>query len=307
MTQSRSLTLTCALQPSPVAQPFVDGAVEAKGLEFRQLTGIHYIEIFRRMARSLEFDVSSMSFVSYLCAREYGVAITGLPLLLSHRFPHEGVLYNVDSGIKEPKDLDGKRIATRTYTVTPGTIHKGVLDEEYGVDIDSITWVAAEPEHVEQTTPHLPKNVIPGTGEIDFDLFPRLASGDLQAGIAGSNPKNSEAPNVKLLFPDAVELDKAYYQRTGVIPPFSVPVVKTELLEQNSGLAEALFKVFSDSKQKAGYKAPERVQRIVGNADPLPFGFSANRSAFEKVLGYAFKQHIISKPMKPEDIFPQIG
>jgi 4,5-dihydroxyphthalate decarboxylase len=299
--------LTCALQPSPVAQPFIDGAIEADGLEFKQLTGIYYVDIFRRMARSLEFDVATMSFVSYLCAREYGVPITGLPLLLSHRFPHEGVFYNVDSGIKEPKDLEGKRVGTRTYTVTPGTIHKGILHEEYGVDLDTITWVAAEPEHVEQTTPHLPKNVIPGTGETGFDLFPSLIAGDLQAGIAGVNPNNTEPPaNVKLLFPNAAELDKAYYQRTGVIPPFSVPVVKTELIEKNPWLAEALFNVFKESKQKSGHTPNQRVKEIIGDADPLPFGFKATRAGFEKVIEYAHIQHIIARPMKPEELFPTI-
>ena len=150
-------------------------------------------------------------------------------------FPHEGVLYNVDSGIKEPKDFEGKRLGTRTYTVTPGTIHKGILKEEYGVDLDSITWVAAEPEHVEQTTPHLPKNVIPGTGETGNDLFDRLVSGDLQAGIAGVNPNNREAPNVRLMFPNATELDKAFYQRTGVILPFAVPVIKTFTARRKQG------------------------------------------------------------------------
>jgi 4,5-dihydroxyphthalate decarboxylase len=306
LTTTRSLTLTCALQPQPSLEPFINGEVGASGLEFRQITGIYYVDIFRRMARSLEFDVASMSFVSYLCAREYGVPITGLPLLLSNRFPYEGVYYNSDSGIKEPKDFEGKRVGTRTYTVTPGTIHKGILQEEYGVDLDSITWVAAEPEHVEQTTAYLPKNVIPGIGGTGADLFPRLVSGDLQAGIAGVNPNNSEAPNVKLLFPNATELDKVYYQRTGAIPPFAIPVVKTSQLEENDWLAEALYGVFAESKRKADAKPSKRVQEVIGDADPLPFGLSANRRGFEKVIDYAYKQHIIATPIKPEDIFPQI-
>jgi 4,5-dihydroxyphthalate decarboxylase len=290
-----------------VSQPLIDGGVTVDGLEFEQKTGIYYIEIFRRMARSLEFDVASMSFVSYLCAREYGVKITGLPLLLSHRFPHEGILYNVDTGIREPKDLEGKRLGTRTYTVSPGTIHKGILQEEYGVDPDTITWVAAEPEHVEQVTPHLPKNVIPGTGEIGADLFPKLAAGELQAGIAGVNPNNGEAPNVKQLFPDHVERDKAYYERIGSILPFAVPVVKTELLEEHKWLAEALFDVFADSKKKADLNPGARVRQIIGDADPWPTGFSANRGGFEKVIDFAHKQHIIARPFKPEEIFPAIG
>ena len=306
MTTARVLTLACALQPTPVAQPFIDGLVDADGLQFEQKKGIYYVDIFRRMARTREFDIASMSFVSYLCAREYGVKITGLPLLLSHRLPHEGIFYNVDTGIKGPKDLEGKRVGTRTYTVTPGTIHKGVLQEEFNVDLDSITWVAAEPEHVEQTTPHLPKNVEPGTGETGNDLFPRLVAGDLQAGIAGVNPNNSQAPNVTQLFPDHVEMDKAYYERTGVIPPFAVPVVKTELLAENKGLAEALFNVFAQSKKQAELKPSDRVKQVVGDADPWPFGFKANRAGFEKVIDYAFKQHIITQRMKPEDIFPAI-
>jgi 4,5-dihydroxyphthalate decarboxylase len=299
--------LTCALQATPVAQAFIDGKVDGKGLTFNQLTGIYYVDIFRRMARSLEFDVASMSFVSYLCAREYGVEITALPLLLSNRFPHEGVYYNADSGIKAPKDLEGKRVGTRTYTVTPGTIHKGILREEYGVELDTITWVAAEPEHVEQVTPYLPKNVIPGTGETGFDLFPSLVAGDLQAGIAGVNPNNSSDPKAVLLFPDATERDKKYYEKHHLIPPFAVPVVKTKLLEENGWLAEALFNVFKESKSQASGLANKRVQEIIGDADPVPFGLNANRAGFEKVIDYAYTQHIIAKPMKPDDIFPSIN
>lgn len=306
MTTSRTLTLTCALQPTPVAQPLIDGQVDAAGLELEQKKGIYYVDIFRRMARSLEFDIASMSFVSYLCAREYGVKITALPFLLSYRFPHEGILYNVDTGIREPKDLESKRLGTRTYTVTPGTIHKGILQELYGVNPDTITWVAAEPEHVEQTTPYLPKNVIPGTGETGYDLFPKLVAGELQAGIAGVNPNNSEAPNVKQLFPDHTERDKAYYERTGIILPFAVPVVKSELLEQNPWLAEALFNAFSESKRKAGLTPGARVRQIIGDADPWPSGFKANRAGFEKVIDFAHKQHVIAKPMQPEEIFPVI-
>jgi 4,5-dihydroxyphthalate decarboxylase len=83
-------------------------------------------------------------------------------------------------------------------------------------------------------------------------------------------------------------------------------VVKTSLLEENKWLGEALYGVFAESKRKADAKPNKRVQEIIGDADPLPFGLTANRKGFEKVIDFAFKQHIIAKPFKPEDIFPQL-
>src|SRR5262249_53762014 len=103
---------------------------------------------FRRMVRSLEFDVSEMAFSTYLCARAYHKPITALPIFLLRRFEHGGIVYNVKSGIQAPTDLHGRRVGVRSYTLTPGVWIRGILQSTYGVDPHQVQWVLFDEEHV---------------------------------------------------------------------------------------------------------------------------------------------------------------
>jgi 4,5-dihydroxyphthalate decarboxylase len=298
-----ALKLKTALGTSKIVAPLRDGSVTVPGVEFDHVDIDYQVDIWRRMSRTVEFDLSLMSVVSYLCAVEYDVPFTCLPVCLSGGFHHADFIYNVDSGIKTPKDLEGKRIGTRTWTVTPGTLDRGILVDEFGVDWRSIEWVLAEPEHVPQAQEHLPANVIAGTGE---DLFPRLVSGDIHAGIAGSNLKGGDSPNVKPLFPNAIDLDKAYYQRTGIIQPFVIVAIRSAVLQDNPWLAEALYDAFKQAKQQSGAQAPADLKAVIGDEDPFPFGLPANRSGFDEAIRLAREFEIITKPMTADQIFPNL-
>ena len=296
-----TLRLKAALGNSKILAPLKDGSVTVPRVEFDQV-GIDYqVDIWRQMSRTVEYDVSLMSVVSYLCAIEYDVPFTCLPVCLSGGFHHADFTVNVDSGIKMPGDLEGKRVGTRTWTVTPGTLDRGILIDEFGVDWRSIEWVLAEPEHVPQAQEHLPSNVIAGRGE---DLFPRLVSGDIQAGIAGSNLKGGESDKVQPLFPNALELDKAYYQRTGIIQPFVILAIKNTVLQENPWLAEALYEALKQSKQRSGAQAGADLKAVIGNDDPFPFGLAANRDGLDEAIRLAREFEVINKPMTADDIFP---
>ena len=300
MTSSAAtLKLTMALGNAAHVTALKDGSVTVPGVALQNVEVANNVDIFRRMARNVEFDIAEMSVVSYLCAKEYGIPFSGLPVVLRNAFHHSDFLYNVNSGIQTPKDLEGKRVGTRTYTVSPGVLDKGILSDEFGVDVDSITWVLAEAEHVPQCQDHLPSNVIPGIGE---DVFPRLASGDIDAGIAGSNLNRSESPNVKPLFPDALELDRQQYRRTGFIQPFTIVVVRDSLLQEHGWLGEALYGAFKQAKQQGTTPDP-RVAQIV-DGDPLPYGRSSNRQGFEELIRLSHQQHIITSPFPVEELFP---
>lgn len=300
-TSGATVTLSMALGNQRHVAGLKDGSVRIPGVELRSIDVPNQVDIFRRMARSLEFDVAEQSVVSYLCAKEYGIPFSGLPIVLRNAFHHSDFIYNVNSGVKTPKDLEGKRVGTRTYTVTPGVLDKGILSDEFGVNTDAITWVLAELEHVPQCQDHLPANVIPGTAKAE-DLFPRLASGDIDAGIAGSNLNRGESPNVKPLFPNAAELDREQYRRTGFVQPFTIVVVKDALLQEHPWLAEALYTGFKEAKELGSSPDPHVVE--IAEGDPLPYGRSANRKGFEELIRLATQQHIIRKQLTVEELFP---
>src|SRR3954464_2547452 len=155
------LKLRTALGNNRYVAPLKDGSVSIPGVEFDLVDNNDQVDIWRTMARTLDFDVSLMSVVSFLCAKEYGIPFTCLPLCLNAGFHHGDFIYNVKSGVKEPKDLEGKKVGTRTWTVTPGTLDRGILSDEFGVDLSKVTFVLAEQEHVPQAQDHLPPYVVP--------------------------------------------------------------------------------------------------------------------------------------------------
>ena len=120
------------------------------------------INAFRRMVRGLEFDISEMAITTYICARPMGSASPRFPIFLMRAFHHGAILHNINSGIRSPKDLEGKRVGVnRGYTVTTGLWARSILQHEYGVDLSRITWVLSGDEHVAEYQP--PSNVVPST------------------------------------------------------------------------------------------------------------------------------------------------
>ena len=123
-----------------------------------------YVEIkeivpaMRRMCRGLEYDICEMAFTTYLCARAAGLPFTAVPVFVTRNFHHWAISINARSGIKTPKDLEGRVVGVnRGYTVTTGLWARGILQSEYGVDLDKVTFVPTDDEHVSNFD--APKNV----------------------------------------------------------------------------------------------------------------------------------------------------
>ena len=118
------------------------------------------IDGFRRMVRGLEFDVCEMALTTYVCARAHGKRFTALPIFLVRAFHHGAIAVNTDAGLRSPKDLEGRRVGVnRGYTVTTGVWARSILRNQYGVDLNRITWVLSGDEHVAEYRP--PANVVP--------------------------------------------------------------------------------------------------------------------------------------------------
>jgi 4,5-dihydroxyphthalate decarboxylase len=304
-------TLKIVIGSYPHTAALKEATVQPAGvaLDFVEVSPI--IAAFRRMVRGLEFDVCEMALSTYLVAKEYGKPFTAIPVFPVRGFHHDALAHNVNSGIARPKDLEGKRVGVRAYTVTTGVWARGILASEYGVDLDRMTWVVLDEEHVQEYQP--PRNVEAAPAGAKMATMP--AEGRLDAAI-GAGP--AESPDVRPLLPDAPAAAAAWYQTTGVYPINHTIVVKDALLQRDPHLARTLYEAFVASKarflgqleagQATGGDAAALARRrdIVG-ADPLPYGLAPNRTALQMLAQFAYDQHLVSRVMAPEALFAAVS
>ena len=293
-------------------QALKDGSVKPRtfAFEFEEIPVL--IDGFRRMVRGLEFDICEMAITTYICARAHGKRFTALPIFLVRAFHHGAVIYNTKAGIGSPKDLEGRKVGVnRGYTVTTGVWARSVLQDEYGVDLNKITWVLSGDEHVAEYRP--PANVVPiEPGKKMGDM---LASGELAAAIG----IEANHPDVKPLIPNALEAGLAALRKRGHYPINHTVVVKDDLLATHPALAADVFDTFNEAKRryverlKAGQiekptdmdELHRRVMDITG--DPLPYGIEPNRKVLDELIGHALTQGIITRRVSVDELFAPVG
>jgi 4,5-dihydroxyphthalate decarboxylase len=247
-----------------------------------------------------------MALSTYLCAKSYGKPITAIPVFLKRAFHHGSIVCNVNSGIKTPKDLEGRIVGVnRGYTVTTGLWARGILQTEYGVDLNTITWAATGDEHVAEY--QAPANV-------DYSHRGKKVTDLLRSGIgAAVGDIRVDPPDIKCLIPNARDAGFAYFRKTGVYPINHVLVIKDSLLADDPQLARVVFRTFQKAKKiylahldagknlSAADETAIATKLVVG--DPLSFGVSANRKAIETMVQFAVGQQIIPKAYSPENLF----
>src|SRR5260370_3750767 len=163
---------------------------------------------FKPMVREQAFDVSEMAIVTYLMAKSFGKPMVLLPNVVVARFQHGHALYNARRGTLGPADLNGRRVGIRSFTTTTGAWLRGILANDYGVDLNSIDWVTFEDAHVAEfrdTTKPAP------AGQ---PIIQMLLDGELDAVLG----EKSEHPDLKPLFPDAEGEEKAWCAKHGAVP-----------------------------------------------------------------------------------------
>jgi 4,5-dihydroxyphthalate decarboxylase len=143
------LRLTFAAGDYEIVKPIKEGLVDVDGIELVMLTGIGSRERHWRMARRAEFDLCETNVGAYFMARDQGEPLSALPVFLHRRFRHGFIFVNTSAGIREPKDLIGKRIGGTNFQPAGCLWMRGVLEEHYGVPHKSITWVVDREEDVQ--------------------------------------------------------------------------------------------------------------------------------------------------------------
>lgn len=298
-------TLKTAIATYPHTKALKDGTVAPPDVRLEHVEVSPIVGAFRRMVRMLEFDVCEMAITTYLTARAFGKPFTALPVFIMRQFHHQPIVCNARA-VASPKDLEGKKVGVRAYTVTTGVWARGILATEYGVDLDKVTWVVVDEEHVQEY--RKPSNVVERPGASLADM---VASGELAAAIGAGKV---DSPDVKPLIPNAAEAEAAWYRKTGIYPINHTVVIKDSLLRDDPTLAVKMFNAFKDAKAvflkelAAGGELPAEAKtlaqrRSVVGPDPLPYGLAANRKAMEGIIEFAHAQKILPAKVKPEDMF----
>ena len=317
---AQKIPLKIAVADYPHTAAVRNGSIPIEGVDAEIITVQPQIAAFRRMVRQVEFDVCELAPTTYIIARAYGAPFVALPIFTVRRFHHAGLLVRPDAGIKSPRDLEGRKVGVRAYSVTTGVWTRAVLIDEYGLDSSKVTWVVDDEEHVTQLK--LPSNVIHAPE--GRSLADMMADGELAAGFhgnAGVGRSGSPTGGWKTveahypdLFPNAEELEANWFKHTGIYPMHGTIVVKDSILAAHPWVARSLFEAFSRAKNEwlqrldagqassASDQKYSKLRNIVGH-DPLPYGMAANLKTIEALSNTAFKQKLTPRQMPIAELF----
>jgi 4,5-dihydroxyphthalate decarboxylase len=238
---------------------------------------------FKPMVRDGAFDVSEMAIVTYLMAKSFGKPMVLLPNVVVARFQHAHALYNAKLGTLRPADLNDKRVGIRSFTTTTGAWLRGILANDYGVDLDSINWVTFEDAHVAEfkdTTKRAP----PGK-----EILQMLLDGELDAVLG----EKADRPGLKPLFPDAASEEKSWFAKHGVLPINHMVVVSETLSGTQPEAVREVFRLLRESAALAPAGSPR-------------FSPQEMRRSLEMIIGYTAQQRLIPRAYAVNELFDDL-
>jgi 4,5-dihydroxyphthalate decarboxylase len=238
---------------------------------------------FKPMVRDGAFDVSEMAIVTYLMARSFGKPMVLLPNVVMARFQHAHALYNAKLGTLTPRDLNHKRVGIRSFTTTTGAWLRGILANDYGVDLNSIDWVTFEDAHVAEfrdTTARAPAGK---------EIIRMLLDGELDAVLG----EKADRPGLKPLFPDAASEEKPWFAKHGVLPINHMVVVSETLSRTQPEAVREMFRLLQESAALAPAGSPR-------------FNPEEMRRSLEMIIGYTAQQGLIPHAYAVDELFDDL-
>jgi len=294
----------------------IEGSIKPEGLELGWQV-LPYHEIWTRMLNRYEFDVSELSLYSFIIARTMGKPLIALPIFPARAFRHSCIFVNSRSGIREPRDLVGKRVALAEFQQTATVWVRGTLQHEYGVALEKIHWFTWAKTRMEIEMPRrydvtqIPPDKAPdemlATGDLDAmicaNLFPSMLNG---------------RPEIRRLFENYLEVEAAYFKKTEIFPIMHTVAMREELWKESPWIAVSLFKAFQRAKVQAyerlndlspyrvslvWFREPVKQQKEILGDDPWPYGLAKNRHVVETLMTYLYEQGLAPKKLAVEELF----
>jgi 4,5-dihydroxyphthalate decarboxylase len=300
-----------------------DGTVTVEGCDVTYLP-LYPEEIFHRAFKFHEFDISELSFSSYIRTVAAGTsAYIGIPAFVSRIFRHSGIYIRKGAGIDKPQDLRGKRVGVPEYQITAVVWMRGLMQHEYGVAPAEIHWRSGgqeQPGRHERT----PLKPIPGLdlqpiGD-DRTLVGMLKAGELDALFTARAPSSFLAgePHIARLFPNTRAAEQAYYKKTGLFPIMHLVGIRKTLAERYPWLATSVYKAFCEAKARAmidlrdvnalmvtlpWLEAETHETTAIMGEDFWKYGVAENLPEIDALTQYVYEQGLADRKLKVEDLF----
>lgn len=317
------LTLSMACCDYDRCHALINGRVQADGINLVP-SPLEPEESFHRAFQFQEFDVSELSLSSFTMLTSRGESpYVGIPAFVSRLFRHSGIYIRTDRGIDDPSRLSGLTIGLPEYQITANVWIRGILEEEYGVNLDSIAWRQGGLEDAgrEERSPlSLPSNIDLKPIPSDRNLSEMLATGEIDAMISARAPSCylRGVPNVDRMFPDFKATEQNYYKRTKIFPIMHLIGIRRSIYERHPWVAVNLLKAFMQAKDHAMYELgqighlfsslPWLVAGFQETVDLMgvnfwPYGVESNRAVLNRFLDYHHRQGLSKRRVAVDELF----
>jgi 4,5-dihydroxyphthalate decarboxylase len=301
----------------------LEDRISADGVELTCLN-LPVEETFFRMLRHREFHIAELSLSSYTVSlsRE-NPPFVAIPIFLSRYFRHSCIYINADSGIREPKDLIGKRIGNPEYQMTAPVWIRGIMSDEYGVPVAGATYLSGgeeEPGRPEKIALSLPPEFRLESIPADRTLSQMIESGEIDALYTARAPSTfyKNPAKVKRLFENYQAVELEYYRKTKIFPPMHIVAIRRDVYERDPWVAQSLFKAFKLAQKEAYQELREtaalktmlpwltshveETEKLMG-PDFWPYGYEPNVHALGTFLRYHYEQGLSKRQLTPKEIF----
>ena len=274
------MRLRALLGDHPCTVALKNGSIKSDLVEFDFVEYSPTNKGFKPMVREAAFDVSEMAIVTYLMAKSFNKPMVLLPNVVLARFQHAYALYHARSGNLTPRDLNGKRVGIRSFTTTTGAWLRGILANDYGVDLDSIDWVTFEDAHVAEyvdTTKRAPAGK---------QIIQMLLDGELDAVLG----EKVEHPDLRLLFPDVGKEEKSWFDSHGVVPINHMVVVSRRLSDTHPKAVMEVHRLLKESAALAPKASPQ-------------FSVEEMHRSLAMIVQYCTQQGLIPRAFAVDELF----
>ncbi len=317
------LRLTLACWSYDRTRALADGSVQPEGIDLNYLD-LNVEETFFRMLRHRELDVAEMSLSSYsvTLARDDPPFIA-IPVFPSRMFRQSCIFVSERSGIREPKDLIGKRVGTPEFQMTAPVWIRGILQDEHGVDPASVEYLTGgieEPGRVEKVKLDLSARFRVTPIGPTQTLSRMLADGAIDALHTARTPSTyrTRPGTVRRLFEDYVATERDYFRRTRIFPIMHTIVIRRDVYRANPWIAQSLQKAFVEAKRRArdnleatfalATMLPWQIAHVDEAATEMgedwwPYGLEPNRHVLDAFLRYHHEQGLSHRRLSPDELF----